>query len=84
MEFSIGLIINIAIAVYLAIDAKKHGKSSILWAILGFIFGFLALGIYFIMTGRKVAGWIIVIASILWFIIGLIFGFIGLLFGALF
>jgi hypothetical protein len=65
MELSFGLLISIAIAVYLAIDAPKHGKSPWLWGVLGFIFGPIVLGIYLIITGRKVAGWIIVIISIL-------------------
>lgn len=65
MEISLGLILNVAITIYLIIDAPKHGKSPVLWGILGFIFGLLPLGIYLIITGRKVAGWIIVVLSIL-------------------
>lgn len=83
MEFSFSFIINIIIAIYLAVDAKKHGKSSILWAILGFFFGFFALGIYWIKTGRKLLGWLFVIFAIIWFIIGLILGFFAILLGGL-
>ncbi|WP_347549950.1 hypothetical protein ABFG93_21095 [Pseudalkalibacillus hwajinpoensis] len=64
MEF-VGLIIPIVVAVFLAIDAPKHGKNPWLWGILGFLFTFLTLGIYLIKTGRKVAGWIFVALSIL-------------------
>jgi hypothetical protein len=65
MEFSLGLIISLAIAIYLAIDAPKHNRSPWLWGILGFIFGPIVLGIYLIVTGRKVVGWIILVISIL-------------------
>lgn len=65
MEFSFGFILSILIAIYIFIDAPKHDKNRWLWAILGFLFGPLVLGIYFILTGRKVAGWIIVGFSIL-------------------
>lgn len=77
MELSISLIISIVIAVYLAVDAKKHDKSPVLWAILGFIFGFFALGIYFIRTGRTIMGWIIVVFAILWFILMFVVGIFG-------
>ena len=60
MEF-VGFIIPIAIAIFLAIDAPKHDKNPWLWGILGFLFTFLPLGIYFIQTGRKVAGWIFIV-----------------------
>jgi hypothetical protein len=46
-------------------DSKKHGKNPILWGILGFIFGAIALGIYLIKTNRKVIGWIVTILSII-------------------
>ncbi|MFC4322910.1 hypothetical protein [Litchfieldia salsa] len=65
MELSFGLLISIAITIYLAIDAPKHDKSPWLWGVLGFVFGPIVLGIYLIKTGRKVAGWIIVIISVL-------------------
>jgi hypothetical protein len=65
MEFSLGLIISLAIAIYLAIDAPKHNRSPWLWGILGFIFGPIVLGIYLIVTGRKVVGWIILVISII-------------------
>ncbi|MED4224899.1 hypothetical protein [Neobacillus cucumis] len=69
MESAIGLIISLAFAIFLYIDAPKHHKSRWLWAILGFIFGPIALGIYFIKTGRKVAGWIITILAILFYVV---------------
>ncbi|WP_078546649.1 hypothetical protein [Litchfieldia alkalitelluris] len=65
MELSFGFILSIIIAIYLAIDAPKHEKSPWVWGILGFLFGPIVLGIYLIKTGRKVAGWIIVIISII-------------------
>ncbi|PLS07999.1 hypothetical protein [Neobacillus cucumis] len=69
MESAISLIVSLAFAIFLFIDAPKHNKSRWLWAILGFIFGPIALGIYFIKTGRKVAGWIITILAILFYIV---------------
>ncbi|MEH7096862.1 hypothetical protein [Neobacillus vireti] len=74
MESAIGFIISLAFAIFLFIDAPKHNKSRWLWAILGFIFGPIALGIYFIKTGRKVAGWIITILAILVYIVIIIVG----------
>jgi hypothetical protein len=65
LEFSFGFLISIAIAVYLAVDAPKHNRNPWIWSILGLFFGPIVLGIYLIMTGRKVAGWIIVIFFIL-------------------
>lgn len=59
MEFLFGFVVSIAITIFLVIDAPKHNKSPVLWGILGFIFGLLALGIYLIKTNRKVLGWII-------------------------
>jgi hypothetical protein len=69
LEGFFGLALNIIITIYLVIDSKKHGKSPILWGILGFVFGAIALGIYLIKTGRKVAGWIITILSILGYLL---------------
>lgn len=69
MEYSIGFLISIAITIFLVIDAPKHNKSPVLWGILGFILGFLGLGIYLIITGRKVLGWIFVVLFILFVII---------------
>lgn len=60
MEYFLGLAISIAITVYMVIDAPKHGKSPVLWGILGFVLGLLGLGIYLIVTDRKVLGWIII------------------------
>nr|WP_263324585.1 hypothetical protein [Neobacillus sp. Marseille-Q6967] len=75
-----GWIINIILTIYLVIDSRKHGKNPILWGILGFIFGFIALGIYFIKTDRKVIGWIVTILSILGYLaIIVLFGLAALL-----
>ncbi|MGM7721443.1 hypothetical protein [uncultured Metabacillus sp.] len=80
MEFSFGFIVSIAIAIYLAIDAPKHNKNPWLWGILGFIFGPIVLGIYFIRTGRKVAGWIIFVISVLLILLFILFFGIGVFF----
>ncbi|WP_413305382.1 hypothetical protein AA0X95_03445 [Bacillus sp. 1P10SD] len=61
MSGIVSFIVEIIIAIFLYVDAPKHNKSPWLWAILGFFFGPFALGIYFIKTGRKVVGWIMVI-----------------------
>ncbi|WP_223594795.1 hypothetical protein [Neobacillus bataviensis] len=82
MSGTISLLIQIAIAVYLAIDAPKHQKRGWLWAILGFIFGPIALGIYLIQTGRKVLGWIITIVIGLGYILLLILVVLGAFFFA--
>jgi F420-0:gamma-glutamyl ligase-like protein len=73
LESFFGLALNIVITVFLVIDSRKHGKSPILWGILGFFFGAIALGIYLIRTDRKVLGWIITILSIIGYIILFIF-----------
>jgi hypothetical protein len=73
LEFSLGLLISIAITIYLVIDAPKHNKSPVLWGILGFILGLLGLGIYLIVTDRKVLGWIIVALFIILVIIVILF-----------
>jgi hypothetical protein len=65
LEGFLGLAINIILTIYLVIDSKKHGKNPVLWGILGFVFGAIALGIYLIRTDRKVVGWIVTILSIL-------------------
>jgi hypothetical protein len=67
MEY-ISFLLSIGIAIYLFIVAPKYGKSRWLWAILGFFFGFIALGIFFIKTNRKVLGWILLILSIILYI----------------
>jgi disulfide bond formation protein DsbB len=82
MEYS-SFLLGIIIAIYLAIDAPKHHKRPWLWAILGFIFGPIALGIYLIQTDRKVLGWIITILSILIYIIFFIIVILGVLFVSL-
>ncbi|MBP2239664.1 TM2 domain-containing membrane protein YozV [Cytobacillus eiseniae] len=73
MEISLGLLISVAITIYLVIDAPKHNKSPVLWGILGFFLGFLGLGIYLVVTGRKVLGWIIIALFIAFIIIILLF-----------
>jgi cytochrome c biogenesis protein CcdA len=65
-------ILNILIAVYLFVDAPKHHKNRWLWGILGLFFSFIALGIYWILTGRKLLGWIVLIAYVVWVILGII------------
>jgi hypothetical protein len=71
MEF-IGFLISIIITIYLAVNAPKYNKNAWLWAILGFFFGLIALGIFFIKTGRKVLGWILVIISSIFYVIYLL------------
>jgi hypothetical protein len=80
MEFSFGFIISIAIAIYLAIDAPKHDRNPWLWGILGFVFGPIVLGIYLIVTGRKVAGWIILVISILLILLVILLFSVGMFF----
>lgn len=84
VEFSFGLILSIVIAIFLAIDAPKHERSPWVWGILGFLFGPIVLGIYLIVTDRKVAGWIIlgvcillILLFILLFGVGMFFIFSG-------
>ncbi|WP_144550106.1 hypothetical protein [Bacillus sp. X1(2014)] len=77
MEGSFGLLLNIVITIYLIIDSRKHGKSPVLWGILGFFFGAIALGIYLIKTNRKVLGWIITIISIIGYIVLLLVILLG-------
>jgi hypothetical protein len=67
MEY-ISFLLSIGIAIYLFVVAPKFGKSRWLWAILGFFFGLIALGIFFIKTNRKVLGWILVILSIIFYV----------------
>lgn len=65
---ALSFLLSLGIAIFLFVQAPKFGKNRWLWAILGFIFGFIALGIFFIKTGKKVLGWILVILSILLYI----------------
>jgi hypothetical protein len=67
MEY-ISFFISVGIAIYLFVVAPKFGKSRWLWAIMGFIFGLIALGIFFIKTNRKVLGWFLVIFSIIFYV----------------
>jgi hypothetical protein len=73
LEVFFGLALNIIVTIFLVIDSRKLGKSPILWGILGFVFGALALGIYLIKTNRKVLGWIITIVSIIGYLVILFF-----------
>lgn len=77
MEGLFGLVLNIILTIYLVIDSRKHGKSPVLWGILGFIFGLIALGIYLIKTDRKVIGWIITILSIIGYLVLLLIIILG-------
>lgn len=79
METFISFAINILITVYLVIDSKKYGKSPVLWGILGFFFGTIALGIYLIRTDRKLIGWIVLIVSTIFYILVILF-FVAVLF----
>ncbi|MDM5330156.1 hypothetical protein [Neobacillus sp. CF12] len=69
MEGFFGLALNIILTIYLVIDSRKHGKNPILWGVLGFVFGAIALGIYLIKTDRKLVGWIITILSIIGYLL---------------
>jgi len=68
LEF-ISLLLSVAIAIYLALDAPKYEKNPWIWGIFGFLFGLITLGIYFIQTNRKTAGWLLIILSILYWTI---------------
>ncbi|MGE6656566.1 hypothetical protein [Bacillus altitudinis] len=59
-----GWFVFILVAIYLFVDAPKHGKNKWLWAILGLLLGLFTLGIYLIQTGRKGLGWTVLIVSI--------------------
>lgn len=80
MELSFGLILSIVIAIFLAIDAPKHEHSPWIWGILGFLFGPIVLGIYLIVTDRKVAGWIILGVCILLILLFLLLFGVGMFF----
>ena len=70
MGLLLGFIISIFITIYLARNARKYNMNPWLWALLGFFFGIMTLGIFLIKTQRKVSGWILVIiSSILYFLI---------------
>lgn len=59
-----GWFVSIIVAIYLFVDAPKHGKNKWLWAILGLLLGLFTLGIYLIQTGRKGLGWTVLFVSI--------------------
>ncbi|MGD7063048.1 hypothetical protein ACQCU3_16290 [Bacillus altitudinis] len=59
-----GWFVSILVAIYLFVDAPKHGKNKWLWAILGLLLGLFTLGIYLIQTVRKGLGWTVLIVSI--------------------
>lgn len=54
--FFSGLLVSLAIIVYIVADAPHYDKSPWLWGIFAFFFGFLALGIYLYQTGRNAWG----------------------------
>ena len=65
-------VVNIVIAVYLFMDAEKYDKNKWSWGILGLLFSTITLGIYWIKTGKKTLGWVVLIASVIWFILGIV------------
>ncbi|AOZ87730.1 hypothetical protein BK049_02820 [Bacillus xiamenensis] len=84
MSWITGWFVSIFVAIYLFVDAPKHGKNKWLWSILGLLFGLFTLGIYLIQTGRKGLGWTVLIVSILIysiFILVYVFYFILLIIG---
>ncbi|GAB1305344.1 hypothetical protein [Bacillus altitudinis] len=79
-----GWFVSILVAIYLFVDAPKHGENKWLWAILGLLLGLFTLGIYLIQTGRKGLGWTVLIVSILIYAIAIlvfVLYFLMLLFG---
>ncbi|MFS0655974.1 hypothetical protein [Bacillus sp. 179-C3.3 HS] len=74
-----GLLVSLAVAIFLWFDAPKHGKDKWLWAILGVLFSTIVLGIYLINTERKGLGWTILVLAILFYlmmIVSVLIGFI--------
>jgi hypothetical protein len=63
MGILLGFIISIFITIYLARNARKYNKNPWLWALLGFFFSLMTLGIFLIKTQRKVSGWLLIIIS---------------------
>lgn len=63
---------NLVIAVALGYSANKVGKNALLWGVFGFLFGFVAIGIFLIRTGYKVWGWIITIVFLAFYILVII------------
>ncbi|MGM0816719.1 MAG: hypothetical protein ACQEUO_14565 [Bacillota bacterium] len=79
-----GWFVSIIVAIYLFVDAPKHGKNKWLWAILGLLFGLFTLGVYLIKTERKGLGWTVLIVSIIIysiFILVYVFCFLLLIIG---
>lgn len=67
MEF-LGLLLSIATCIYLVLDAPKYNKNPWIWGIFGFFFSLITLGVYFIQTDRKAAGWTILVLAVLYWI----------------
>ncbi|MGE6630931.1 hypothetical protein [Bacillus sp. NPDC077027] len=76
--FGGGWFVSITVAIFLYIDAPKHKKEKWLWAILGLIFGLLALGVYLIKTNRKGIGWLIIIFSTIVYVILILLILVGI------
>ncbi|ALC82848.1 MULTISPECIES: hypothetical protein [Bacillus] len=79
MELSLGFIVSVAIAVFLAIDAPKHNRNPWIWGILGFFFSLITLGVYLLVTNRTAAGCIVLAVSLLGGLIILFLMIIGVL-----
>ncbi|MER2058595.1 MAG: hypothetical protein ABTA16_07210 [Niallia sp.] len=73
MEFPLLWVINILITIYLVVDSKKTGKNPVLWGIMGFLFGIITLSIYWIRTGKKILGWILLVLAIIFTILFILF-----------
>lgn len=66
MHYNFSLnVMNIIILVYMMIDAPKHGKNQVLWGVLGFFFGPIALTVYLFQTGRTRWAYVWLAVSIL-------------------
>ncbi|MFB8734012.1 hypothetical protein ACEQPO_08795 [Bacillus sp. SL00103] len=72
------------VAIYLFIDAPKHGKNKWLWSILGLLFGLFAFWDIPHQNRKKGLGWPVLIVSIIIYsivIIVYVFYFLLLIFG---
>ncbi len=67
------LLLGIAIALYLFVQTPKFSKNRWIWAILGFFFDLLTLGIFFIKTKQNMLGLIFISVWIIIFILKLFF-----------